>query len=45
MLDILGPVTESNGAVEPSYRLYSCQSSATYSRPQSLDGEIMLALL
>lgn len=45
MLDILGPATESNGAVEPSYRLYGCQSSVTYSRPQFLDGEIMLALL
>ncbi|XXG55804.1 hypothetical protein AAC387_Pa03g3392 [Persea americana] len=38
MLDILGPATESNGAVEPSYRLYGCQSSVTYSRPQFLDG-------
>lgn len=33
-----------NAAV-PSYRLYACQSSVMYSRPQSFDGKVIKLLM
>ncbi|XP_077234089.1 E3 ubiquitin-protein ligase UPL2-like isoform X2 [Tasmannia lanceolata] len=38
MLDIWGPAKNLNGAAEPCYRLYACQSNVMYSRPQFFDG-------
>jgi hypothetical protein len=45
MLDLQVSTSKPNSLVEPPFRLYGCQSSITYSRPQHSDGKLVSAFV